>query len=378
MSTNPLIDLQREGVSVWLDFLSRDLVEGGGLARFIAEDGLRGETSNPTIFQKAITEGAVYSAAIRQLAAQGKNTEEICWQLMVEDVVAACDLFKPLYESSEHRHGYVSLEVSPLLACDPAGEVAQGMELWERVGRPNLYIKVPATPEGLPVIEELLYQGVNVNVTLLFAVSRYEEVMEAYLRALERRVAAGKPIDQVDSVASFFVSRVDTEVDKRLDALAKAHPERAAALASLKGKAAVANARLAYEAYQKIFGGERFAALRAKGARVQRPLWASTGTKNPAYSSTLYVDELIGPDCVNTMPEETLVAFRSKGTVRRTLTPETIAAGHTDLKDLAAAGIDLTDVTDHLMADAVGKFVDSYHSLLAAVSATREQQLQGA
>ena len=369
MSTNPLLQIHEEGVSIWLDYLSRELIAGGGLARLVAEDGLRGETSNPTIFQKAITEGTSYQAAIRELSSKGLTPEEVCWHLMVEDVRSACDLFTPLHEQSGGRHGHVSLEVNPLLAADTAAEIAQGIELWDRVARPNLHIKVPATPEGIPVIEELLYQGINVNVTLLFAVSMYEQVCEAYLSALERRVAAGKPIESIDSVASFFISRVDTEVDKRLDALAQANPSAA----SLKGKAAVANARLAYEAYEKAFGGERFARLREHGARTQRPLWASTGTKNPSYSKTLYVDELIGPDCVNTMPEETLVAFRSGGTVKRTLTSASIALAHEELAALAQVGIDMQDVTDVLVADAVKKFSESYHALLAAVTSACEK-----
>ncbi|MBM3461595.1 MAG: transaldolase [Armatimonadetes bacterium] len=369
---NPLLKLQEEGVSVWLDYLSRDLTNGGGLKRFIDNDGMRGETSNPTIFQKSISEGQSYDAQIVALGKQDKNAEDICWELMVTDVRAACDVFRPLFDASGGEHGHVSLEVNPLFARDTEKSIGQGRDLWKRVDRPNLFIKVPATSEGLPVIETLLYEGINVNVTLLFAVQRYEEVILTYLKALERRAAEGRSVD-ILSVASFFVSRVDSEVEKRFDKLEAAAKTEADAL---RGKVAIANARVAYGKFQEHFEGSRFAALKAKGAKVQRPLWASTSTKNPTYKDTMYVDDLIGPDCVNTMPQETIDAFRDHGTVKRTLTAQTIADGHRRLEALAKVGVDLDDVTlNTLIKEGVQKFADSYNSLIAAVEKEREKLL---
>ena len=374
MSTNPLLLLQNEGVSVWLDYLSRDLMNEGGLQKLIDEDGLRGETSNPAIFQKAISHGESYSEPIHALAKQGLDAEAICWELMIGDVQRACDMFRPLYEASEGRHGYVSLECNPHLADETEAELAQARELWTRVGRPNLLVKVPGTKAGLPVIEACLYEGINVNVTLLFAVQRYEEVMEVYLRALERRAAEGKPIDRIASVASFFVSRVDTEAEKRLAKIADP------AVPSVLGKIAVANAQVAYEAYERCFGSSpRWQALAAKGARVQNPLWASTSVKNPAYPDTLYVAELIGPDCVNTMPEETVDAFRDHGVCARTLNAANAAAAHAVLATLKRLGVDLDDITlNTLEREGVQKFNDAYDQLLKAVSGAREKELSRA
>lgn len=375
MTNNPLLELQREGVSVWLDFLSRDLIDSGGLQRLIDNDGLRGETSNPTIFQKAISEGDAYKAQISEMAQQNKSAEEICWELMVSDVRRACDVFRPVYEKSAGLHGYVSLECSPLLADDTSAELAQARELWSRVGRPNLFIKVPGTKAGLPVIEECLYGGINVNVTLLFAVQRYEEVIGAFMRGLERRVQEGKSIDHVASVASFFVSRVDTEADKRFDKLASDTAE----IATLRGTVAVANAQIAYETFERHFATDRWKHLEAKGARLQQPLWASTSTKNPRYSDTLYVTELIGPHCVNTMPEETILAFRDHGIVRRTLTPENARRAHGTFAALREVGVDIDDITlNTLEREGVQKFADSYNQLVAAVAKEREIELSRA
>lgn len=373
MSTNPLLLLQTEGVSVWLDYLSRDLMNGGGLQKLIDDDGLRGETSNPSIFQKAIAGGDGYREQLKALAAQGLDAEAIVWELMIADVQRACDMFRPLYDATEGRHGFVSLECNPHLADETERELTQARELWKRVDRPNLLVKVPGTKAGLPVIEQALYEGINVNVTLLFAVQRYDEVMNAYMRALERRVDEGKPIDRIASVASFFVSRVDTEAERRLKGVSS--PE----VASILGKIAVANAQVAYGAYECQMASERWKALVAKGARVQNPLWASTSVKNKAYPDTLYVADLIGPDCVNTMPEETVDAFRDHGVVARTLTAANCAEARRVLETLKQLGVDLDDVTlNTLEREGVQKFNEAYDQLLAAVAGAREQELSRA
>ena len=370
MPTNPLLQLQQEGVSVWLDYLSRDLMNGGGLQKLIEDDGLRGETSNPSIFQKAISHGEAYREQINALAQRGLDAEAICWELMVADVQRACDIFRPLYDETEGRHGFVSLECNPHLADDTENELAQARELWKRVDRPNLLVKVPGTEAGLPVIEQCLYEGINVNVTLLFAVQRYEAVMEAYMRALERRMADGLPIDRIASVASFFVSRVDTEAEKRLAKTSS--PEGTAIL----GKIAVANARVAYGAYECRMASERWKGLAAHGARVQNPLWASTSVKNKAYSDTLYVADLIGPDCVNTMPEETVDAFRDHGVVARTLTAANLTEARRVLDTLASLGVDLDDITlNTLEREGVQKFNEAYDQLLVTVAGAREKEL---
>ncbi len=371
MSNNPLLQLQQEGVSVWLDYLSRDQMNSGGLMRLIEHDGLRGETSNPSIFQKAISEGKSYSSEISALATRGLDAEAICWELMIADVQRACDSFRPLYDQSQGAHGYVSLECSPLLADDTAAELAQARDLWKRVDRPNLLIKVPGTAAGLPVIEECLHDGINVNVTLLFAVQRYEEVMDHFMRALERRVAEGKEIGHIASVASFFVSRVDTEAERRLDRLGK--NER---IDALRGHIAVANAQVAYGRFEEHFASDRWKALEARGGRLQQPLWASTSTKNPHYSDILYVAELIGPHVVNTMPEETIDAFRDHGVVRRTHTAEHLEASRGILRTLSELGVDLDDITlNTLEREGVQKFADAYHQLLGAVDRERQAEL---
>lgn len=375
MSKNPLLQLQDEDVSMWLDYLSRDQMNSGGLQKLIDHDGLRGETSNPSIFQKAISEGQSYNEQINELALKKMSAEEICWELMIADVTRACDVFRPLYDRSSGRHGYVSLECNPLLADDTAAELKQARELWSRVNRPNLLIKVPGTKAGLPVIETCLYEGINVNVTLLFAVQRHEEVMDCYMRALERRVAEGKPIDRIASVASFFVSRVDTEVEKRLAKLGG----DAQKTQSVLGWVAVANAQVAYMKFEEHFGTDRWKKLQAKGGFYQLPLWASTSTKNPKYSDTLYVAELIGPHCVNTMPEETIDAFRDHGVVKRTLTAENGKKALQTLATLKELGVDLDDVClNTLEREGVQKFADAYHQLVNAVAKEREKELSRA
>lgn len=334
------------------------------------DKGLRGQTSNPTIFQGAMSKGNAYDDDIRKLAREGMNAEQICWELMVADVQAACDKFAPLYDSTQGRDGFVSLELDPTKARDTQGSIEQGLALWPKVGRPNLMLKVPATKEGLPVIRALLEAGCNVNVTLLFAVERYEEVMDVHRQALQARLKAGKPINGIATVASFFVSRVDTEVEKRVAKLGNVSADLQQAIL---GKAAVANARAAYQSFQQHTATDEWKQLAAQGAQIMRPLWASTGVKNKAYSDTLYVDELIGPHCVNTMPDTTLEAVMDHGKQVVTLGPEELDGAQQTLKKLAEAGIDLKDITlNTLEVEGVQKFADSYHELLK----TLEKQLQ--
>jgi len=365
------------GQTLWLDYIHRDLLDSGELRRLIEQDGIRGVTSNPTIFEQAIAGSLAYDASIADLARAGKDARAVYEALAVEDVTRAADAFRPIFEMTGGNDGFVSLEVAPDLAGDADGTVAEARRLWAAVGRPNLMVKVPATPESLPAVTRLLADGINVNVTLLFAVDTYRRVIEAYFSGLERRDAEGGRLEGVRSVASFFVSRVDSEVDARLDALARAAADDASrsALRGLKGKAAVANAAVAYQAYVDGFSATRFRALMAKGARVQRPLWASTSTKNPEYPDTLYVDRLIGPDTVNTLPPATLRAFQDHGRVVRTIDADVDGARRC-LADVEAAGIRLSDVTDHLLADGVKRFADSYRSLLAAIEAKRERALR--
>jgi len=366
---NPLLDLKARKQSVWLDFLSRGIIRSGHLARLIKDDGLSGMTANPSIFEKAIGENADYDAAIEKLAATDASMTAIYEQLAIEDIRAAADLLRASYDAEEGRDGFVSLEVSPYLAMDTDGSIAEAKRFWGAVDRPNVMIKIPGTAPGVPAIRQLLVDGVNVNITLLFAQEVYEEVVEAYLAALEERVAAGQPIDRIASVASFFVSRIDTAADKQLaERIAQAGAsDEHAELEHLRGQIAIANAKLAYAIYQRRFSGLRWDRLARQGARPQRLLWASTGTKNPAYSDVLYVEELIGPDTVNTMPEKTLDAFRDHGKVADTLTEDVDAAEHT-LAALDRAGISLADITAELVTDGVRQFCDSLDKLLGAIA----------
>jgi transaldolase len=355
-----LAALTAAGTSVWLDQLSRDLLESGELARMVSEDSLRGVTSNPAIFEKAILGSADYDADIRRLAGEGKSAREIYRAMALHDVQAACDVLRPVYDATNGYDGYVSWEVAPRLAHDTEGTLEQARLYWGLVDRPNLMIKIPATEAGLPAIEQALFEGLNINVTLLFAVDAYERVMEAYIRAMERRLEAGLPLDR-HSVASFFVSRVDTEVDKRLEALGNTE---------LQGKAGLANARAAYQAFKKVFHGERFAKLREAGCPVQRPLWASTGVKNPAYPATMYVWGLVAPETVNTMPLALVRAAGSEGE----LTGPTAAEDPTaDLQALADAGIDMRDVTDKLLRDGIDAFMVPMQKLLDGIEAKRAE-----
>ena len=372
--TNPIKGLLNEGQSVWLDDISRQMIESGDLRRLIEEVGIRGNTSNPTIFEKAIASGTAYDEDVQRLLQEGKSASDIFEAVAVQDIQAACDLYGPLYEASEGGDGFVSLEVSPTLARDTEGTIADARRLWAAVDRPNLMIKVPGTEEGWPAIRTLLREGLNINITLLFAIEHHEAVMHAYLDALEERHAAGEPIDRIGSVASFFVSRVDTLVDKLLDAKIAEATDAAerARLENLRGKAAIANAKLAYARFQAIFSGSRWDTLRAAGAKVQRPLWASTSTKNPAYRDVLYVEELIGPDTVNTLPRATLDAFNDHGEVRRTLDQDLDGARRV-MADLEAAGIEMGAVTRQLEDEGIASFAKSFDSLLSGVEGKREQ-----
>jgi transaldolase len=359
-----LVRLHAAGQSLWLDYIDRAMLHDGSLERRIRDDALTGMTSNPTIFEKALAEGEAYDT---QLAAAdaGLSAWELFELVETEDVRRACDLFLPVYEATRRADGYVSIEVSPGVSDDPDATIAEGRRLWATVARPNVMIKVPGTESGARAVRALLAEGINVNVTLLFSVEAHRRVIEAYLDALEERASQGLAVDHVASVASFFVSRVDGEVDKRLDAIAAQLPEeRRAYVAALKGKAAIANARMAYRLFRELFSGPRWEALAGRGAMVQRPLWASTSTKNPAYRDVLYVEQLIGPDTVNTLPPATLEAFRDHGEVARTVDADLAGAERT-LADLEALGISMREVTDKLLADGIASFQKSFDGLLA-------------
>lgn len=364
--------LAEYGQSFWLDDLSRDLIQSGELARRIADQDLRGITSNPAIFANSIGNSTAYDAQLRELAAAGRSTPAIYEALTTSDVRAACDLLRPVYDATDAVDGYVSLEVSPLLARDTGASIAEGRHLATLVDRPNLMIKIPGTVEGIPAAEELLADGINVNVTLLFSVERYQAVAEAWLRALERRHAAGLPLTRVASVASFFVSRIDTLVDQLIEH--RLRPDGSSPVtpgpAHLRGRIAIASAKLAYASYRRMVGGERWQRLAEAGARPQRLLWASTGTKNPAYSDTLYVDTLIGPDTVNTMPLATAAAFGDHGKPARSLV-RGVPDARRALRELKAAGIDLRYVTWQLENDGIQKFIEPYAKLLAGIEKKR-------
>jgi transaldolase len=372
---NPLLDLRDAGQSVWLDFIRRNMLNDGGLQRYIEQDGIAGVTANPTIFEKAIGAGDDYDAQITELVRSGVQPPDLFEQLAITDIRHACDVLRPVYDRTGGADGFVSIEVSPALAWDTQGSIDEAKRWWRSIDRPNLLVKIPATDEGMPAIEECLFDGLNINITLIFAISFYERVMEAYLRALERRVESGRDVRGSSSVASFFVSRVDTATDKRIEdrIAATANAAQRERLRALLGTAAIANAKVAYRRFQEVFGSERFRRLEANGARVQRPLWASTGTKNPAYSDILYVTELIGPQTVNTMPPQTIDAFRDHGAVRRT-----IDAGYDEalrnLRALEDAGISLDEITAQLQAEGVEAFSKSFQQI-AATTAKKAQEL---
>lgn len=366
---HPLIQLANLGQSPWLDNIQRDMLHNGELARMIREDGLKGITSNPTIFQKAITGSKIYETAIAQLLRGDPrlSARDLFYHLAIEDIQGAADALLPVYQQSQGRDGMVSLEVSPTLADDTQGTINEARDLHRRVNRPNAMIKVPATAAGLPAIETLIADGISINVTLLFSVDRYRQVVEAYLRGLESRVRQKKDVSKIASVASFFVSRVDNALDKILEEKARNAPAgQQAQIQSLLGKSAIANAKCAYAAYQEVFPAARFDALRKAGAQTQRLLWASTGTKNPKYSDVMYVDTLIGLDTVNTLPPATFNAFKDHGRAQSTL-----AQGMDDaaalLRSLQPLGINLTAVTDQLESEGVKLFADSFNDLLNAI-----------
>ena len=358
--------LSAAGTSIWLDYIDRTMLRDGGLARRIREDSLVGMTSNPTIFDKALAEGDAYDEQIAD-SPRDLTTWQLFELIETDDVRAACDLFADVYRRTRGGDGYVSIEVSPGVANDAAATIAEAHRLWSTVDRPNLMVKVPGTAEGARAIRRLIADGINVNVTLLFAVDAHRRVIEAYLAGLEERVSAGTPIDSIRSVASFFVSRVDTEVDKRIDArIAAGSAGDRARLDALRGRSAIANARLAYQLFQSKFSGPQWDPLAARGAHVQRPLWASTSTKNPAYRDVMYVEELIGPDTVNTMPPATIEAFRDHGNVARTVDRD-VAGAEEAIADLAEAGIAIADVTDTLLVEGVASFQKSFDSLIAGL-----------
>jgi transaldolase / glucose-6-phosphate isomerase len=365
--TNPLAELPKLGQSVWYDQMERKLVASGELQRLIDEDDLRGLTSNPTIFEKAIGGSEDYDGQLRMLASQGMSRDDIYDAIVLEDIGNAADVFLPVYRKTNGDDGYVSLEVSPLYARDTDKTVSEAKRFFTKLGRVNAMIKIPATPEGIPAIERAIATGINVNVTLIFSNDVYAHVIEAYLRGLERRASQGLPIGDIASVASFFVSRIDAQADKQLDAKLKDDPS----LAELKGKVAIANAKLAYQLFKEQFSSPRFEKLRALGARVQRPLWASTGTKNPQYSDVLYIESLIGPDTVNTIPPATFNAFRDHGRVQPTLEADLDDAKRV-LATFEAKGFSLKDITDKLTADGVKSFDESFAQLVDTIEARRD------
>jgi transaldolase / glucose-6-phosphate isomerase len=366
--SNPLKGLLAYGQSPWLDFIRRNILLNGDLKKMIHEDGLRGMTSNPAIFEKAITAGDDYNDIIKAPDAKSSSAMALYEKIAIRDVQDACDIFKAVHAETKGRDGYVSLEVSPNLAFDTQGTIDEARRLWKAVGRPNVMIKIPATPQGLPAIRQALEDGINVNITLLFAQSAYEQVAEAFLSALEARAAKGQDISHIASVASFFVSRIDSLVDSKIDALLKTETDggKKALLESLRGKVAIANARRTYEKYGELFGGARWKALAAKGAQTQRLLWASTSTKNPKYRDVVYVEELIGADTVDTIPPATFDAFRDHGKLRPSLT-ENVVGAHKTMSDLEVAGISMKEVTEKLLADAVKLFQDPFKSLLETI-----------
>ncbi|MEO6435215.1 MAG: transaldolase [Tepidisphaeraceae bacterium] len=369
---NRLQLLHDAGQSIWLDFIDRAILRNGELARRIRDDALTGMTSNPTIFEKALADGDLYDDQIRG-ATGGRPALDLFELVETSDVREACDLFMPIYESTGAADGYVSIEVSPGAANSATETVAEAQRLWSMVGRPNVMIKVPGTAEGATAVRTLIGAGINVNITLLFAIEAHRRVIEAYMAGLEDRASAGKPIDRIASVASFFVSRVDTEVDKRLTALAAlAKGDAKAHIESLRGKAAVANAQLAYKLFLDEFASPRWAPLAAKGGRLQRPLWASTSSKNPAYRDVMYVEQLVGPDTVDTMPPATIEAFRDHGEVRRTVDADVAAAERT-MRDLGTAGIDMKDVTDTLLSEGLASFQKSFDSLTTGLEKKHSQ-----
>lgn len=369
---NATLRLLEFGQSVWYDNIQRSLLKNGALAGMIERGEIRGVTSNPSIFMNAVTKSSDYDESLLPLADSKLSAEEVFFTLAIEDIQAATDLFLPLYEQTNGGDGYVSLEISPYLANETASSLAQAKELWQRVSRPNLMIKIPATKAGIPAIVDAIAAGINVNVTLIFSRERYSEVMDAYLKGLEKRVNNGLAINTVASVASFFVSRIDTKVDALLENIIRAGEPKADEARQLLGKAAIASARLAYADYKKVFTSDRAESLKKSGAQVQRPLWASTSTKNPAYRDVIYVEELIGADTVNTVPPQTLLAFLDHGQVRASL-EENLETAHKTITDLQDLGISMEEVTRELEEEGVKSFSDAFTVLLQAVDSRRKK-----
>lgn len=378
-TSNPLKALHEWGQSVWLDYIRRSLITSGELQRMMEAGGLRGVTSNPAIFEKAITGSTDYTQTLQELNQKRElGAQAIFEQLAVRDIQDAADVLRPIYDRTKRRDGYVSLEVSPYLAHDTKGTISEARRLWQAVGRENVMIKVPATPEGIPAIQQLISEGINVNVTLLFSQEVYERVAEAYVSGLEALAKQHRDLSRVASVASFFVSRIDALVDALISAQLKdAAPAQQGLLRGLLGKVAIANAKLTYRRYKEIFQGPRWSALAARGAQTQRLLWASTGTKNPAYRDVLYIEELIGPDTVNTIPPATYDAFREHGCPRASL-EENIEAARDTMQALQHAGVSMKEVTDQLLKDGVRQFSEAFDNLLMATCAGNCQGGSGA
>jgi len=371
--TNPLIQLKVLGQSVWYDNIDRAQLNSGQFKRLLDEDGVVGVTANPTIFQKSISQGDAYDAQITQLIKEGKSTNEIYEAIVLQDIRTVADILRPIYDSTNRQDGFVSLEVSPDLAHNTEGTISEVRRFWKMVDRPNLMIKIPATQEGIPAVRQALTEGINVNITLIFSIEFYRQVTDAFLTALEDRNAEGKDINHIASVASFFVSRVDTLVDKLLEDKIKATSDSAEQqmLKSLEGKAAIANARLVYQDFKRIFGTPRFETLKHSGAQPQRPLWASTSTKNPAYRDVLYAEELIGPHTVDTMPLETIENFRDHGQVRLSIEDD-IPQAKAELAALEEIGIHYDQVTQQLLDEGVQKFADSFHELFQGIESKKQ------
>jgi transaldolase len=375
--TNPLLQLKEYGQSVWYDNIDRAQLISGEFKKLLDEDGVVGVTANPTIFQKSISHGDAYDEQITQLIKEGKSTNEIYEALIITDVQTVADILRPIYDRTNRQDGFVSLEVSPDLAHNTEGTISEVRRFWKLVDRPNLLVKIPATPEGLPAIQQALTEGININITLIFAIDFYRKVTDAYLSALEERNAEGKDISHIASVASFFVSRVDTLVDQLLEDKIKATSDSAEQqkLKSIEGKAAIANARLVYQDFKRIFNTPRFETLKHSGAHVQRPLWASTSTKNPAYRDVLYAEELIGPNTVDTMPLETIEKFRDHGRVRLSI-EDNIPQAKAELAALEEVGIHYDQVTQQLLDEGVQKFADSFHELFKGIEGKKQTILE--
>ena len=373
---NPLNRLHALGQSIWLDYLRRDMLENGTQARLIRDDDLSGQTSNPTIFQKAIAESDLYDEDIRAAGADA-DPAAVLESIMIEDIRTAADLFRPVYDRTSGADGFVSIEVSPDIAWDTQASIAEARHLWAAIDRPNLMVKIPGTAAGLPAIRDCLAEGININITLLFSVDRYHEVMDAWFEAMERRVERRQAVDRLASVASFFVSRVDSKVDQRIgERLARVTDDERARLEAIEGKIGIDNARIAFEAYEDRFGGERFAALAAHGARPQKPLWASTSTKNPDYPDVYYVEALLAPGTVNTLPPETLEAYRDHGDPAVRI-HEDLDGAHRRMAELETLGIDFQVVLEELEKEGVEKFSKSYHELLDSIE-EKQRQVQPA